>query len=187
MAKIILASASPRRQELIAHITNDFVVITKDTDETVSGDMSPTDAVKLIAKRKAMAVYVENPENIVIGADTIVVLDGEIMGKPKNNTDAENMLHKLSGKTHTVYTGVHIVGKELEENLICGTEVLFETLTHEEILEYIATGEPMDKAGAYGIQGYGSKFVREIRGDFFNVMGFPINMIYQTMKTLKKL
>lgn len=187
MSRLILASSSPRRKELISHITSNFEIITKDTDESFPDDMKPTDAVQLIAKRKAEAVFFENYEDLVIGADTIVVLDDEIMGKPKNSEDAREMLHKLSGKSHTVYTGVHIVSKDYEKSLLCGTEVFFENMTDKEIEDYIATGEPFDKAGAYGIQGFGSKFVKEIRGDYFNVMGFPVNMIYNALKFTKNL
>lgn len=182
--KLILASGSPRRQELLQHITKDFSVIVSDADEDFDPALSPAFAVQEIAKHKAQAVFVSHQDAVVIGADTIVVTQNQILGKPKDKETAKNMLHQLSGKTHTVYTGVCILTKEQTICFACETAVVFATLSDEEIEAYIQTNEPFDKAGGYGIQGYGSKFIKEIRGDFFNVMGFPVNAIYEELKKL---
>lgn len=182
--KLILASASPRRQELLKLITEDFIVKVSHTPEELPQGMEPDPAVKLLSRRKALAVAQQEPQAIVIGADTVVSVDGEILGKPKGQAQAAQMLRLLSGRTHQVYTGVAIVTPEEEMVFSCGTGVVFSPLSEEEIQWYISTGEPFDKAGGYGIQGFGSIFVREVQGDFFNVMGLPVNLLYHKLKPL---
>ena len=191
---IILASGSPRRKELLAQAGFDFEVEVSNADENVAEE-SPTEMVEELAARKAEAVvnlHNKKEDNcLVIGADTIVVLDGKILGKPADEADAKAMLASLSGRTHQVYTGVTLIrlrkaenGSILQESRTFseGTDVSFYPLTKEEIRSYIATGEPMDKAGAYGIQGKAAVFVKEIKGDYNNVVGLPIARLYQELK-----
>lgn len=172
-SKIILASASPRRREIMENAGYDFTVRVADADETLPDNISPEKAVIYLARLKGNAVSAENGET-VISADTVVVLDGRILGKPKDKTDAVKMLTELSGKTHRVYTGVCVRQGAKEKVFSVCTEVIFYPLKAEEITEYVDTGEPMDKAGAYGIQGKGALLVKEIHGDYNNVVGLPI-------------
>ncbi len=172
--KIILASASPRRRELLTLAGVDFEVRTSDVEEKVPEGMSPEETVKLLAGQKASAVA-ENFRNCcVIGADTVVVCGGRILGKPRDREQACEMLRTLSGKTHCVFTGVCIMCGAEVVSFAEKTEVTFYELTDEEIAAYTATGEPMDKAGAYGIQGRGCVLIKGISGDYFNVVGLPV-------------
>lgn len=176
--KLVLASKSPRRSEILKNAGFDFTVRVADADETVPDGTNPEDAVTIIATRKAMAV--ERAENeTVIGADTVVVLDGKILGKPKDREDAFNMIKSLSGRVHSVFTGVCIITDGKSLTFAEKTSVEFLHLSDEEINAYINTDEPYDKAGAYGIQGLASKFVKGINGDYFNVVGLPISAIYE--------
>lgn len=180
--KIILASASPRRKELLGYITDSFDVIPSDIPEDAHG--APRQQVMQLARAKAEDVAARNPDAIVIGADTLVAIGRRVLGKPQNEADAAAMLRRLSGRTHRVYTGVAVVSDGCT-NVQCGiTRVRFARLSSEEIAEYITTGDPMDKAGAYGIQGIGGKFIRGIRGDYFNVMGLPLSIVYRMLKDL---
>lgn len=174
MADFILASASPRRRELLNLSGFSFEVIPSDADENIGEDLSPQQAVKALAKLKAQSVLQKNQDKVVFGCDTVVCFQGEILGKPKDEADAFAMLKKLSGKTHTVSTGVCIISKDKEICFSDTTEVTFYELSDETIKSYIATNECSDKAGAYGIQGYGSVLVKEIKGDYFSVMGLPV-------------
>lgn len=174
MKRIILASQSPRRQELIANIISDFTVVVSKAEETLPEGIAPEDAPAYLAELKAQAVAADHPDDIVIGADTVVILDGEVLGKPRDRDDAVRMLRALSGKTHTVVTGCAIVKDSQTVSFCDVTRVEFYPLDDREIMEYIATGEPFDKAGAYGIQGRGCVLVKRIEGDFFNVMGLPV-------------
>ena len=190
---IILASGSPRRKELLSLITKEYCVKVSDCDETLSGTETPDEAVRALAYRKAMAVGKElsakEPDKkfLIIGADTVVSLSGRIIGKPVDEEDAKRMLTDLSGRTHEVFTGVCILLADnggvreygaFEEK----TEVHFTDITSEEIRSYVNSGEPMDKAGAYGIQGYGARFIDGISGDYFNVVGLPVARLYQSIK-----
>ena len=175
--EIILASASPRRQELLKYIVPEFSIIPADIDETLPDDIPAEEAAEFLAVKKAKHISEKNPAGIVIGSDTVVVIDGEILGKPKDTADAERMLRKLSGKTHSVITGVCISCGNFSDSFSCRTFVKFFPLTDEEIHGYIATGEPMDKAGAYGIQGKGCLLAESIDGDFFNVVGLPASLL----------
>ena len=181
MSKIILASASPRRRELMELAGYDFEVICADIVEVVPENAQPQDVVMSLALQKAQAVAAEYENAVVVGSDTVVALDGKILGKPHSEQEACEMLRSLSGRTHKVFTGVAIVGGGKVENFFDETDVEFYPLDDGEIRKYVATGEPMDKAGAYGIQGKGAVLVKKINGDFFNVMGLPISKLYREM------
>ena len=180
--KLVLASKSPRRSEILKTAGIDFTVRVADADETIPDGTRPQDAVVFLAARKAMAVERADDET-VLGADTIVVLDNKILGKPKNRDDAFNMLKNLSGRVHSVFTGVCAIGDDISITFAEETKVEFMSLTDEEINAYIDTDEPYDKAGAYGIQGLASKFIRGIEGDYFNVVGLPVSRIYEKIIT----
>jgi len=171
--EIVLASASPRRRELLSLITEHFTVCPADADETLR-DAPLGEEVTRLSRLKAEAVQAQHPNAVCIGSDTMVTIDGLRLGKPKDTADAARMLAALSGREHTVYTGVAV--KRGEKLLVEheATLVRFRPLTQREIHLYIQTGEPMDKAGGYGIQGYGALLVEGIRGDYFNVVGLPI-------------
>ncbi len=181
MSRIILASASPRRKELMELAGYDFEVICADIVEVVPENATPQEVVMSLALQKAQAVAAEHKEAVVIGSDTVVALDGKILGKPHSEQEACEMLRSLSGRTHKVFTGVAIVCGDKVKNFFDETDVEFYPLGDDEIKKYVATGEPMDKAGAYGIQGKGSVLVKKINGDFFNVMGLPIAKLYREM------
>lgn len=173
---IILASKSPRRQELLHRMgVEEFTIMESRADETVKEGLSPDQVVRELAARKAEAVlHKAKPGDIVIAADTIVTLEGTILGKPTDESDAFQMLSMLSGVRHQVYTGLAVYQGDVRIVEHECTSVCFRELSGAEIEGYIATGEPMDKAGGYGIQGRGSLFVERIDGDYFNVVGLPI-------------
>ena len=179
---IVLASASPRRKELMEQFCGkDLVIFPAEGEEVVSDNVGPGETVEALARGKAREVAARlraegagNQEDIVIGADTIVWHEGRIFGKPHSREEAAAMLRSLSGCTHEVYTGVSLIYGDRELTEHEKTAVTFRVMTEKEILDYIATGEPMDKAGAYGAQGLGALFVSSIEGDFFNVMGLPL-------------
>ncbi len=181
MPKIILASASPRRKELMELAGYDFEVICADIVEVVPEEAMPQEVVMSLALQKAQAVAAEHKEAVVIGSDTVVALDGKILGKPHSEQEACEMLRSLSGRTHKVFTGVAIFCGGKVKNFFDETDVEFYSLGDDEIKKYVATGEPTDKAGAYGIQGKGSVLVKRINGDFFSVMGLPIAKLYREM------
>lgn len=192
---IILASGSPRRRELLSLIETDFEVITSDTDETPL-ETSPDKIVEELSLRKAKDVFDKiNGRNIlkgdrllIIAADTLVFLDDVRMGKPTSHEDAVKMLECLSGNVHEVYTGVTLILWKAGETVIRSfsekTSVEFDKLTRQEIEDYVSTGEPMDKAGAYAIQGKSAKFVKSITGDYHNVVGLPVARLYKEMKNI---
>lgn len=171
---VILASASPRRQELLKLIFKGFSVCPADIDETVPSGMSAELAPVYLSKKKARAVCEKNPDSLVIAADTVVISDEEILGKPTDKTDAARMLKKLSGRTHSVVTGCAVGKGEKIRTFSVKSSVTFYPLSDAEINAYIETAEPMDKAGAYGIQGGGALFVEKIDGDYFNIVGLPV-------------
>jgi septum formation protein len=175
--KIILASGSPRRKMLLESLGVDFQAVSPNADETFDEKMPPADAAQYIARKKADEVIRQYPGCAIIAADTIVVLDDAILGKPANEAQAYDMLCALSGKWHEVITGICIAHSGQSYMLAESTKVRFRDLSESFINWYIATKEPMDKAGAYGIQGYGSLIVDRIEGDFYNVMGFPVSKI----------
>ena len=178
---IILASRSPRRAFLLEQVGLHFEQIPSHIEENFNG-MQPIDFVLHYSKKKAEEIQKIYPDSVIIGADTIVVLDNMILGKPQNDEDAFQILKKLSGKCHEVLTGVSILFHDSQIYDIAKTKVYFSPISDEDIKEYISTGEPMDKAGAYGIQGYGSQFIDKIDGCYFNVMGFPIPLFYEMIK-----
>lgn len=177
MKNIILASQSPRRRELMKILGVEFKVIADDTPEEINRELSPDKVVCTLAEFKGRNVAAKLDEDaIVIAADTVVAADGKILGKPADEEDAEKMLNFLSGRMHEVYTGVYIADTGTGRKMVfCEkTEVFFRKLDNEEIKGYIKTGEPMDKAGAYGIQEKGALFVERVNGDYFNVVGLPV-------------
>ena len=182
---IILASGSPRRAKLLKDAGVDFRVITSDVEEIFDPNLKPDEIVMHLAKLKTRHVSIKYPNDAVLGADTMVVLDDEILGKPTDENDAFDMLKKLSNRCHTVYTGVSIMKGNQEETFYCQTEVCIKPLSDLEIKAYIKTKEPMDKAGAYGIQGEGSKLVERYQGDFFTVMGLPLKEVIKKLKNFE--
>ena len=179
--KLILASASPRRKELLTQAGYRFEIIPATCEETVPAGLTPKDVVEGLAYQKALDVFAMHPDSTVIGADTVVCFDGEILGKPHDEVDAARMLKLLSGQTHEVRTGFALLGKGVEFVSSEAAMVTFFHLSDAQIQNYIATGEPMDKAGAYGAQGKAALFVRGIDGDFFNVMGLPLCLLGQML------
>ena len=171
---LILASGSPRRAEILKNAGFDFLVRPADVDESLPRGTRPRDAAHELSLRKARAAARLYPEDVVLASDTLVAPGDLILGKPRDAADAAHMLQLLSGRTHTVYTGVCVCGGGREVCDVVPTQVEFLPLTPAQIGSYIATGEPMDKAGAYGIQGRGGLFVRRIDGDYYAVMGLPL-------------
>lgn len=172
---LILASKSPRRRELLSLITTDFEIKSADVDETLPEGISPQEAVEYLSKIKAEPF--DNGIDTIIGADTVVAVDSKILGKPADRQQAAEMLKSLSGKYHSVFTGVTVIKPEQSVTFSVETKVKFFDLSDEEIYSYVATGECDDKAGAYGIQGKGSLLVEKIDGDYFNVVGLPISKL----------
>lgn len=181
--EIILASQSPRRRELMGLLRIPFTVRVADIDETMDAARPAFDEVARISRKKAEAVA-RKPEDVVIAADTVVVCQGQILGKPKNEQDARRMLELLSGREHQVMTGLTVL--KGEKCIVCTevTDILFRPLTNAEIQAYIDTKEPMDKAGAYGIQGGAAIFVSRLAGDYFNVVGLPVCRLSQILKQI---
>ncbi len=186
MKPIILASMSPRRVELLRQIGCRFDVIPSHASEELPPGLDPASAVMELALRKARSVAADIATGIVIGADTVVVADGMILGKPEDPADAVRMLTKLSGKVHSVFTGLAVVdaSEKTERIDYVETKVWFRELTPEEIEFYVATGEPLDKAGAYGIQGLGAILVEKIDGCYFNVVGLPLSKLALILREL---
>lgn len=182
MQNLILASSSPRRKELLENLQLLFEVSSSDVDESFDPKTAPKDVVMELSFRKAKAVSERYPDSFIIGSDTVVVSGGKILGKPRDEDDAFKMLKSLSGKTHSVYTGVSILAPEKEIKFYTKTDVVFWELSDDEIHSYISTGEPFDKAGAYGIQGYGSVLVKEINGDYFSVVGLPVSRTVRELR-----
>lgn len=183
--QIILASGSPRRRELLKLTGLDFETVSVDADEYIEVGTHPDEAVQCLAMRKAEMGLTDHPEALIIGADTVVALDDLILGKPADQDEAVHFLSMLSGKTHQVYTGVALVSDKIKETFVCCTDVRFFSLSDEEIAAYAASGEPLDKAGAYGIQGLGRFLVEEIRGNYDNVVGLPVAHLIKKLKALK--
>jgi septum formation protein len=198
---LVLASASPRRQDLLRSAGISFVVQPADVDETPVAGESARDCAERLARLKALAVWQNRPQDTVLGADTIVVVDGAILGKPTDADDAARMLRMLSGRQHQVITGVAVVKSPLKPkaDLSTGsghalngahgvivrsetTVVMMNELSDDEIRDYVATGEPMDKAGAYAIQGIASRWIPRIEGDYSNVVGLPVALVHQMLR-----
>lgn len=192
---LVLASASPRRQELLRNAGISFTVQPAETDETPLQGESPRECAERLAREKALAVARTRPQDYVLGADTIVVVEGEILNKPQDANDAARMLRLLSGRTHEVITGVCVVKPvatvqpsmpdELLKTASETTRVTMCEISEGEIRDYIATGEPMDKAGAYAIQGIASRWIPRIEGDYSNVVGLPVALVYRMLREAK--
>ena len=184
--RYILASKSPRRRELLGEVIENFEIITHEVDETLPEGIHPREGVEILAIRKGEAVAKYNPEAIVISSDTLVELDGVALGKPENEADAYRMLRSLSGKSHNVHTGVAIHAGGRAYSGVASTAVHFREMTDDEIYAYIATGDPMDKAGAYGIQNGGGLFVTKYDGDYDTVVGLSVNLTKKLLDEAKK-
>lgn len=182
MNTVILASASPRRKELLGLITGEFKIIPSGICEVVPDGIPPEKQPLYLARLKADDIAKKYPHDTVIGADTSVIIDDCVLGKPNSSQEAKNMLLRLSGRTHKVITGCAVIKNGECRSFSSVTEVEFYHLTEGEIDEYIATGEPFDKAGAYGIQGKGGLLVKAIRGDWFNVVGLPVAELARLLK-----
>jgi septum formation protein len=190
---LILASASPRRQELLRNAGIPFSVFPSSIAEAPLDGEEPRQCAERLAREKALAVSRQHPADVVLGADTIVVVDGEILGKPRYERDASRMLHMLSGRTHQVITGVCLIGPllrtrnqkletDFQDTRSETTLVSMTRLTDEDIRSYVATGEPMDKAGAYAIQGMASRWIPRVEGDYFNVVGLPVALVCRMLR-----
>ena len=180
--KLILASQSPRRKQLLSLLDIPFEIIVADIDEKIDEDRPLRDEIEKLSFLKANEVFKDHRDSVVIGADTIVTLDDKILGKPHDREDAKKMLQMLQDNRHTVITGVTIISAKMSETFSVVSDVYFHKMNDEEIDRYIETGEPMDKAGAYAIQGIGSRFVKKIDGDYYAIMGFPVSEVYHRLK-----
>ena len=187
MKTIILASSSPRRRELLSIITPRFTVLTRDCDEAIAPGTGPVEAVRELSLRKAQAVWgplAQKETAAVIGSDTVVYIDGEILGKPHSHAEAVAMISRLAGRAHTVCTGVTVITTEETRTFHETTEVHFYPLTPQEVEWYCSLEEPYDKAGAYGIQAAGALLVQGLTGDYFNVMGLPIAALARHLREM---
>lgn len=182
--EIILASQSPRRQELLQMLVKQFTIKVAAIDESILTNETPFAYVQRMAFEKATKIASLYPEALVIGSDTTVVIDQNILGKPANDLDAQRILRQLSGRTHDVYTAVSIIYQSTPKTFVSSAQVTFATLTEEEITKYLALNEYQDKAGAYGIQGAASKFIEKIHGDYYAIVGLPIQALYQELKQM---
>lgn len=182
--KFVLASQSPRRAELLKYITPEFEILPSDCDETVPDGVPADEAPQILAVRKALHVRELRPDALVIGCDTVVIIDGVILGKPHDAQDAKRMLRLLSGRTHTVVSGVCICLGSKTLSFTQNTLVSFYDMSDEEIDSYVQECSPLDKAGAYGIQDRGGLFVKHIDGDFYNIVGLPIARLNREIKKL---
>ena len=178
----ILASQSPRRRELLSMLGLKFEIVTADIDETMDETLSVEDAVAEVSRKKAEAVGATHPGRLIVSADTIVTVDGKVLGKPHSEGDARAMLRSLSGRTHTVMTAFCLYRDGEARTHVEKTDVVFKLLSDEEIQAYIATGSPMDKAGAYGIQDGAAVFVERLCGDYYNVMGLPLCALVKRLR-----
>ncbi len=181
---VILASQSPRRSELLTLVGIPHVVQPADVDERYTAGETPRAHAERLAREKASVIGVANPEAVVIGSDTIVVVDGDVLGKPRDTVHAAEMLARLSGRSHTVMTAVAVQWRGHEVSAVEEVDVTFHSMSGDEIAAYIATGEPMDKAGAYGIQGFGATIVQRVDGDYFAVMGLPLQRLVRLLGQL---
>ena len=180
--RYILASKSPRRKELLSEIIPTFEIITGEADETLPDNVHPRDGVEILAIRKGEGVARDNPDAVVISSDTLVELSGIPLGKPINQADAIRMLTDLSGRAHNVHTGVAVHYKGRVFSGVASTAVYFRNMTEDEIIYYVASGDPMDKAGSYGIQSGGGKFVEKIEGDYDTVVGLSLNLVKELLE-----
>ncbi len=180
--QVILASRSPRRAELLTAAGISFEVLAADIDETPHPDEAPAAYVERLAIEKARAVFLLRPDGVVLGADPTVTIDGAILGKPEDEADAVRMLRLLNGRPHDVHTGVAIVSTSGVQSAVGTTRVWFDPMTDKDISWYVATGEPVDRAGAYAIQGFASRFISRIDGSYSNVVGLPVALVSSILK-----
>lgn len=174
---IILASASPRRRELLKLITNDFISVATDTDESLPDNIAPENAAGYLSALKAKAAAEQFPEDIIIGCDTTVICGNHILGKPEDKSQCRNFIRQLSGNSHKVITGCTLICGDYSKTFSVLTEVFFRNLSDDEIEEYISSDEPYDKAGGYAVQGKGALLIEKICGDYFNVVGLPVSRL----------
>lgn len=182
MNKVILASKSPRRKQLLSLLNIDFETIPAEIEEKIDLNNNLVKEIEKLSYQKAMHVYEKHQDALVIGSDTIVKIDNVVLGKPKTYDESIKMLKSLSNKTHEVVTGVSIINKGNAETFSSIAKVTFYELSDKEIEDYVKTNEPMDKAGAYAIQGIGAKFIKSIDGDFYTIMGLPIGELYHRLQ-----
>ncbi len=182
--QIVLASSSPRRKELMEQIGLKFIIDRNDQPENLERDLSPRELAQVLSREKAQAVAPKYPDALIIAADTFGILRRKIIGKPHTPEEATRILQTLSGKSHLVITGLTILDTKNRQNVTFSVEtrVYFKKLSHTEIKNYVKSGEPLDKAGAYAIQGMGSIFIEKICGDYYNVMGLPLNALAENLK-----
>lgn len=184
--KLILASGSPRRKQLLSLLEIPFEIVVADIDEEIDTGKTLRSEIEKLSYQKAKAVFDNHQDSVIIGSDTIVTLDNIILGKPQDKEQAKKMLKLLQDNKHTVITAVTIMSSEKVETFSILSDVYFYPMSDKEIDEYIETNEPMDKAGAYAIQGIGSKFIKKIDGDYYAIMGFPIGEVYRRLKYYEK-
>ena len=187
MKRLILASGSPRRKELLSYLNIPFEIIVADINEKIDYSKPLRTEIEKLSFEKANAVFKDHEDAIVIGSDTIVSINGKVLGKPKSKEEAIDMLHILQDNVHEVITAVSIISKEKRDTFSRVTKVRFKPMSDEEIVSYVDTKEPLDKAGAYGIQGHGAKYVDSIEGDYYTVMGLPVSELYNHLKTFTAL
>lgn len=180
--RLILASGSPRRKELLSLLGIPFEVIVSDFEESIDESKPLEKEIERLSFGKAKTVFDKNEDAIVIGSDTIVTIDNKVLGKPKTIDKAMEMLEEIQGREHVVITGVTIMSKEKTETFYTASKVYFNPMSKEEIEEYTNTKEPLDKAGAYAIQGIGCKFINKIDGDYYSIMGLPVSELYTRLK-----
>jgi len=182
--KLILASKSPRRKELLELLGFDFEVVSSDVNESASDNLSPEELVKTLAYQKALAVYKTHPDDLILGSDTIVVVDNEILGKPKNQQEAKEMILKMKNREHQVITGVALLSKE-ENVIFSNTSIVhFNDIEEEEIDKYVTTSEPYDKAGGYAIQGWAARYISAIEGNYYTIMGLPLDKVFASVNKM---
>lgn len=184
---LLLASASPRRVDLLKAAGVSFDVFAVDVDESPQGDETPAQHVRRLAEDKARAAARRRPGDVVLGADTVVVVDGRMLGKPRDAADAAAMLRALSGRAHEVWTGVALLSASTSATEVECTRVWFSALADEEIAWYVQSGEPMDKAGGYAVQGLASRFVERIDGSYANVVGLPVALVYRLLQDVPEI
>ena len=182
MNKLILASNSPRRREILSTLNIPFEVIPSNIDEKIDHNKNLREEIERLSFLKALDIFKDHKDSVVIGSDTIVVIGEEVLGKPKDKEDAYRMLRLLQNNKHHVITAVSIISPNKSETFSSVSDVYFNPMSEEEIKDYVETGEPMDKAGAYGIQGLGGRFVKKIDGDYYSIIGFPLNLVYNRLK-----
>jgi len=185
---LVLASASPRRRELLQNAGIPFIIQASKIPELPREGEAPQACAERLAREKALDVFRQRPQDFVLGADTIVIVDGQILGKPRDGADAARMLRLLAGRTHQVTSGVCLIGPDLkregsvEDIRSKTTQVTMSKVSDQDIQSYVATGEPLDKAGAYAIQGIASRWISRIEGDYFNVVGLPVSLVYRMLR-----